>query len=322
MNICFIQVFCWLAGFGKIEVNIDLNTLLDRRRLKRRLTFWRITAIVAVAALVIFATGRFNSFSGGDHIAVLDVNSIIINDPDRNEALQRIAGDARVKALLVHINSPGGTVVGGEALYLNLRKVAEKKPVVAVMADLATSAGYMTAIAADKIFAHQSTITGSIGVIMQTTDITGLLEKIGIKPESIKSAPLKAQPNPLEPMSEKARAAAQSVVANMFAMFVDMVTERRKMDRATVTKLADGRVYTGRQALENGLIDALGGEKEALDWLNSAKKISKSLPKRALEIRHDDNFLRKTLEDVFGKTLISERLRLDGLISLWHPNLQ
>ncbi len=135
---------------GNIEVNIDLNTLLDRRRLKRRLTFWRITAIVAVAALVIFATGRFNSFSGGDHIAVLDVNSIIINDPDRNEALQRIAGDARVKALLVHINSPGGTVVGGEALYLNLRKVAEKKPVVAVMADLATSAGYMTAIAAER----------------------------------------------------------------------------------------------------------------------------------------------------------------------------
>ncbi len=301
---------------------MDLDTLLDRRRLKRRLTFWRIAAILAVAALVIFAAGRFDSFGGRNHIAILDVDNIIVDDPDRNEALQRLANDASVKALLVHINSPGGTVVGGEALYLNLRKVAAKKPVVAVMADLATSAGYMTAIAADQIFARQSTVTGSIGVIMQTTDITGLLEKIGVKPESIKSAPLKAQPNPLEPMSEKAREAAQSVVADMFAMFVDMVTERRKMDRAAVTKLADGRVYTGRQALENGLIDAIGGEKEALDWLSSTKKISKSLPKKAVRIRRDDNFLRDTLEDIFGKTLISERLRLDGLISLWHPNLQ
>tara|TARA_B100000315_G_scaffold168434_1_gene156951 strand:- start:10353 stop:11258 length:906 start_codon:yes stop_codon:yes gene_type:complete len=301
---------------------MDLDTLLDRRRLKRRLTFWRIAAIVAVAALVIFVAGRFNTFGSGDHIAILDVENIIIDDSDRNEALERIAGDSSVKALLVHINSPGGTVVGGEALYLALRKVAKNKPVVAVMADLATSAGYMTAIAADQIFARRSTVTGSIGVIMQTTDITGLLEKIGVKPESIKSAPLKAQPNPLEPMSEKARAAAQAVVSDMFAMFVDMVTERRKMDRETVTKLSDGRVYTGRQALENGLIDALGGEKEALDWLASAKNISRKLPKRAVRIRRDDSFLRKTLEDLFGKTLISERLRLDGLISLWHPNLQ
>ena len=135
------------------------------------------------------------------------------------------------------------------------------------MSDLATSAGYMTAIAADRIFARRSTVTGSIGVIMQTTDITGLLGKIGIKPEAIKSAPLKAQPNPLEPMSAKARAAAQAVVTDMFEMFVEMVVERRKMTKSKVTRLADGRVYTGRQALQNGLIDAIGGENEALAWL-------------------------------------------------------
>jgi len=301
---------------------MDLDTLLDRRRLKRRLTFWRIAAIVSVAALIIFAVGKFDGFGNRNHIAVLEVSNIIVDDRDRIDALQDLAKNRSVKALLVHINSPGGTVVGGESLYLGLRKVAEKMPVVAVMGDLATSAGYMTAIAADHIIARQSTVTGSIGVIMQTIDITGLLGKIGIKPESIKSAPLKAQPNPLEPMSEQARAAAQAVVSDMFRMFVDMVTERRQMDRSRVTTLADGRIYTGRQALENGLIDAIGGEKEALDWLNTVKNISNKLPLKPVKIRREDNILREALEDVFGKTLFSERLRLDGLISLWHPNLQ
>jgi protease-4 len=301
---------------------MDLDTLLDRRRLKRRLTFWRISAIVAGAALVIVGVGKFNSFSDRDHIAVLNISNIIVDDHDRSSALLDVAKDKSIKALVVHINSPGGTVVGGETLYLHLRKVAEKKPVVAVLSDLATSAGYMAAIAADRIFARQSTVTGSIGVIMQTTDITGLLKKIGIKPEAIKSAPLKASPNPLEPMSKKARIAAQAVVSDMFDMFVDMVAERRKMDKITVKKLADGRVYTGRQAIKNGLIDAIGGEKEALDWLTKSKKISRKLPLKTVKIRHDDGFFGKMLDDVFGKTLFSERLRLDGLISLWHPNLQ
>jgi protease IV len=301
---------------------MDLDTLLDRRRLKRRLTFWRISAIIAVAALIIFAVGKFDSFGGSDHIAVLDVSNIIVDDPDRSEALSRVAKDKSIKALVVHIDSPGGTVVGGEALYLHLRKVAEAKPVVAVMSDLATSAGYMTAIAADRIFARRSTVTGSIGVIMQTTDITGLLGKIGIKPEAIKSAPLKAQPNPLEPMTAKTRAAAQAVVTDMFDMFVEMVVERRKMTKSKVTRLADGRVYTGRQALQNGLIDAIGGENEALDWLEETKNISRKLPLKDVKIRRDDSFVGKTLDRFFGKTLFSERLRLDGLISLWHPNLQ
>ena len=298
---------------------MDLDTLLDRRRLKRRLTFWRVSAIIAIAALVIFSVGKFGKFGGRDHIAVLEVANVIVDDQDRSNALLKVAKNKSVKALVVHINSPGGTVVGGEALYIHLRKVAEKIPVVAVMGDLATSAGYMTAIAADHIIARQSTVTGSIGVIMQTTDITGLLGKIGIKPEAIKSAPLKASPNPLEPMSENARAAAQNVVTDMFDMFVDMVAERRNMDKKTAIKLADGRVYTGRQAIKNGLIDGIGGEREALEWLSKTKKISRNLPLREVKIHRERNFWGKTLDDVFGKTLISERLRLDGLISLWHP---
>jgi protease-4 len=223
--------------------------------------------------------------------------------------------------LLVHIDSPGGTVVGGENLYLALRRVAEKKPVVAIMAELATSAGYMVALGTDHIVARQGTVTGSIGVLMQSVEVTDLLTKIGITAESIKSAPLKASPNPLEKLTPDARAAAEDVVMDMYDMFVDMVSERRGMDRDATLKLADGRVYTGRQAMQNGLIDEIGGEREARVWLKSAHNIDDSLPISLVTIRRAKGFLSGLLDDLVGKALFSERLRLDGLISLWHPQL-
>ena len=222
----------------------------------------------------------------------------------------------------MHIDSPGGTVVGGETLYIHLRKVAEKKPVVAVIDNMATSAGYMAAIAADQIFARQSSITGSIGVIIQTTDITLLLKKLGIKPEAIKSAPLKAQPNPLEPMNENTRLAARLVVDDIFNMFIDMVVLRRKIDRPKVKQLADGRIYTGRQALNNGLIDAIGGEKEALNWLSKTRKINNQLPIKLMLPKEHSGFIERILDKLMGKFFISDRLRLDGLLSLWQPKLE
>ncbi len=266
--------------------------------------------------------GNFDSIKNSDHIAVLKISDIIVDDPNRSKALIKVANDKLIKALIVHIDSPGGTVVGGETLYLHLREVARKKPVVALISDLATSAGYMAAIAADQIFARQSSITGSIGVIVQTTDITVLLNKLGIKPEAIKSAPLKAQPNPLEPMNENTRSATRLVVEDIFNMFIDMVATRRKMDKTKVKQLADGRIYTGRQAVKNGLIDAIGGEKEALDWLSNTKSINNQLPLRILSFDRDSSFMEKILDRFIGKISISDRLRLDGLVSLWQPALR
>ena len=157
---------------------------------------------------------------------------------------------------------------------------------------------------------------------MQTTEITGLLAKLGIKAESIKSTPLKAQPNPFEPMSPAARAAAQNIISDIYAMFVDLVTERRKMERNTVLEIADGRVYTGRQALNNGLIDAVGDMETARQWLADSRDIAKSLPLRPLKIKRDRDSLLERISDLFGITLFSERLRLDGVISLWQPALR
>lgn len=301
----------------------DPADVVDRRRLKRRLNVWRLVAVAAVVGAVIALAGRYDDgkLPGGftDRIARLDVSGIILDDPARDDALAETADDEAVKALIVTIDSPGGTFVGGEALYKSLRAVAEKKPVVAVMGGTATSAAYMTALGADYVVARNGTVTGSIGVIMQTADVTGLLDKLGIKPETVKSGPLKAQPNPLEPFSPAAREATQKIIQDLFAMFVDMIVERRGLDRDAVLAMADGRVFSGRQAMQGGLVDAIGAEPKARDWLAEKYQIGHDLKVDDVDVHDDDESWRRILGMAFGKALFSERLRLDGVLSLWQP---
>tara|TARA_B100002051_G_scaffold257665_1_gene275266 strand:- start:6 stop:917 length:912 start_codon:yes stop_codon:yes gene_type:complete len=296
--------------------------IIDRRRLKRRLNFWRIAAVVAVIAAVLTLASNFEDTGFSDHVARLEISGIILNDPVRDKALRRVARRGAVKALIVEIDSPGGTFVGGEALYNHLRSVAEQKPVVAVMGGTATSAAYMAAIGTSRVFAHNGTVTGSIGVIMQTADITGMLEKLGIKPETVKSGPLKAQPNPIEPFLPAAREATEVVVGDLFAMFVDIVATRRKIDRDKVVALSDGRVYSGRQARKAGLVDAIGGVAEARRWLAENHQVDAGLPLKDLDLHDDDEPWRYFIDSVVGKTLFSERLRLDGVLSVWQPKLK
>ncbi len=300
---------------------LDADHVVERRRLKRLLTYWRVFAIVAVVGAVVALAGRFDLIKHRDHVARIKIEGIILDDPARDDALMEVAADDKAKALLVKIDSPGGTYVGGEALYASLRRVSEKKPVVALMGTTATSAGYMTALGSDHIIARASTLTGSIGVILQTADLTGLLEKLGIKPEVVKSGPLKAQPNPLEPFSPAARKATQEVVMDFYDMFVTLVSERRSMGREKVLVLADGRVFSGRQAKDKGLVDAIGAEPEARKWLAETHKIADSLPIKDIKVTHEDQPWRELLDSMVGKVLFSERLSLDGVISLWHPDL-
>ena len=301
----------------------DPDSLIDRRRLKRHVSFWRILAIILAVAAVAAGAGRLGLYEGRDHVAVLEIKGIITTDRDRERALMKLADDSRAKALLVRIDSPGGTVVGGESLFRQLRAVAAKKPVVAVMGEMAASGGYMVALAAERIFAREGTITGSIGVILQSADVTGLLAKLGIQPEAIKSAPLKAVPSPLEKLTPEGRAATQVLVDDMYAMFQDMVAASRNLPPVKVHELADGRVFTGRQALANGLIDQIGGEPEARAWL-ATRGVPQYLPARRLDIPREDDFLSGMTDSMIrvltGKTYLSERLTLDGLVALWHPD--
>ena len=304
-------------------MSLETDSLIDRRRLKRRLNTWRVIAILALLGAVIVVLSRtMHTPWQKPFVARFDVSGVISEDRERDETLADIAKDNAIRALIVHINSPGGTVVGGENLYRELRQVAARKPVVAVMGTLATSGGYMTALGADHIVARSGTITGSIGVILQTTDVTGLLEKLGISAEAIKSAPLKAVPSPFEPLTEEGRAATKDVVMDMYNLFVDMVTERRQLPRETVLQLADGRIYSGRQAAANKLIDGLGGENEAREWLAAEHEIPLSTPIHEIRVEREREGLLGMVESIVGKALFSERLTLDGLVSLWHPDLR
>jgi protease-4 len=285
-------------------------------------TFWRVTTIIIAVVLVATAIGRFSGATSRSYIARLDVEKLIVNDSDRLKALDAIIGDSNVKALLVTINSPGGTVVGGEALYHALVRAGDKFPVVAVMGDLATSAGYMIAVASDHIVAREGTITGSIGVLFQTAEITDLLGKLGISVEAIKSGPLKAEPSPFKKLTPVVRQATQTLVDDMFDMFVGMVASKRNLTPLKVRSLADGRVFTGRMALKEGLIDAIGGEREALQWLTEKKGLDENLPIRKLKIKRDVEDWFEHLSSLARKTVLSERLTLDGLVSVWHPQLR
>ncbi len=300
-------------------MSLDADHVVERRRLKRSLLFWRMLGIAAIVAAVVAVVGKFDLVQHQDHVARIVIEGLILEDQARDDTLKEIAEDDKTKALLVKINSPGGTYVGGEALYTSLRQVADSKPVVALMGTTATSAGYMTALASDHIVARASTLTGSIGVILQTADFTGLLDKIGIKPEIVKSGPLKAQPNPLEKFSPAARKATEAVVMDFYDQFVTLVSERRSLSRDKVLALADGRVFSGRQAKDNGLIDTIGAEPEARKWLAETHKIADSLPVKDVKVKHEDQPWRDLLDSMVGKVLFSERLSLDGVISLWHP---
>jgi protease-4 len=302
-------------------MTLDVDALMDRRRLKRQVQLWRILAIL-LAVAAILAIGTRIALERRDYIARISITGIIAEDKKRGKALDDAADDANIKALIVVINSPGGTVVGAEQLYARLRDVARKKPVVATMGTLATSAGYYISVGADRIFAYEGTITASVGVIFQATDMTALLEKIGIKVESIKSGAVKASPNPFEKTTPEARAVIDALVKDSFDQFLGLVRERRKLGDDQVKTIADGRVMTGRQAKALGLVDELGGEDEALAWLQREKKIEKNLKVRDIDPK-DGLDWSDLLGGIFGwRRDFAGRLALDGLISLWQPGLR
>ncbi|MEL6873392.1 MAG: S49 family peptidase, partial [Pseudomonadota bacterium] len=179
----------------------EVETVLERRRLRRQVGLWRGLAILAgVLVLIAFAAVRANEAGvlGNTQIARVTVEGMILDDRKRLKMLEKIARADNVKGVIVYINSPGGTTTGGEGLYKALRELSERKPVVAQFGTVAASAAYMAGLGTDRILARENTITGSVGVIMQWPNVSGLLDKIGVRMNQLKSGELKAEPNPFE----------------------------------------------------------------------------------------------------------------------------
>lgn len=303
-------------------MSLETDLLLDRHRLKRRLVFWRSFAVLAVIAAILVGLQPSGIWFNRAHLARLSVSGLITEDRKVTLAVNKLATDPAVKALIVSIDSPGGSVAGGESLHDAIARVAAKKPVVAVMRGQAASAAYMIAVATNRIYARQSTLTGSIGVLLEAPQVAGLLDKLGIGVTTIVSGPLKDQPGLTHPLSDQGKTVLQGLVTDMYNQFVAMVAQGRHMDPAKVREVGDGRAYTGQQALKLGLIDAIGDEQTARAWLASTKGVPADLPVEDVSTRSfAERELSGMLEPVFldiWKSLLSQSLMLDGGIAVWH----
>ena len=320
-------------------MSLDADAIVDRRRMRRKLTFWRVSAaLVALLALVGtgFALLPGNRLSApGAYVARVKIQGLIRNNEDRVEALARLSR-SQARAVIVHIDSPGGTTAGSQQLYDSLRELQERKPTVIVVDGLAASGAYIAALSCDHIIAEDTSLVGSIGVLFQFPNFTDVLKTVGIKVEEIKSSPLKAAPNGFEPTSPEARAAIEAIVLDSYSWFKDLVKDRRKLSDEQLARVSDGRVFTGRQGVPLKLVDEIGNERTARDWLAKEKNVPISTPVRdySLQPRFSElSFLHVAAWgfDAVGLSAVSrgiaewggaeavERLNLDGLLALWHP---
>jgi len=326
-------------------MSLETDHIVDRRRLRRKLTFWRVAAVLtAVMGLVGAAVVARRSEPSlveplTPQISRVTIQGLIRGDQERTEALDNLARSRNTRAVIVHIDSPGGTTAGSEELHQALRRVAAQKPTVVVVDGLAASGGYMAAMAADHIIAQNSSLVGSIGVLFQYPNLTELLSKVGVKFEAIKSSPLKAAPNGLEPTTPEARAAIEALVVDSYAWFKGMVGDRRKLEGDALDRVADGRVFTGRQGISLKLVDEIGREQEAIDWLAKSSGIDPKTPVRdwrlhprfsqlsflhlgvakALDLMGLDSLAREF--EIADALQAAEKLNLDGLLMLWHPSV-
>lgn len=227
-----------------------------------------VAVVVSLALMfgLAFWLGRWDRF-GGNKVALITVEGVILDSKEVIDQLEKHRMNPTVKAVVLRINSPGGGVSPSQEIYEELLKTRQvsKKPVVASMGSLAASGGYYIASAADVIVANPGSITGSIGVLIQVPNISGLLQKIGVKSVVVKSGEHKDLASPTREMTDAERQLLQRLLDDVHDQFIDVVAKTRKLDRKKVETLADGRIFSGREAQSLGLVDQLGDLQDAID---------------------------------------------------------
>ena len=252
----------------------------ERRRKWRRSAFWRGFFLAVLLFVIVFTLAIFlpNGYPSGPQIARFEIYDVIYEDPERERLLSELAYNEDVAAVLLRIDSPGGTTVGAETIFANIRTISERKPVVVVMGEVAASGGYIAAIAGDYLIARGNTLTGSIGVIMEYPDVTGLMETVGVQMQTVRSSDVKGGSSPFRSATAAETAENEVLVNDAFQWFRGLVAERRNLDGADLDAVTTGGAFSGRQALQLGLIDAIGGEVEALGYLESLHPDFATLP--------------------------------------------
>ena len=231
------------------------------------LTFSSVVATAMIVMTLLFVTGtRDSEFEFGEKVGILEINGIIADAKNAIHNLKRFREDSSVKAIVIRINSPGGAVGPSQEIFREIRKTSSSKKVVASMGSIAASGGYYIAAGADGIIANPGTITGSIGVIMGFTNYQELLRKIGLVPVVVKSGKYKDIGSPVRKMRPEEKKILQNFSRKIHRQFIKDIVDGRKMDQAKVEALADGRIFTGEESKELGLVDRLGNFEDAIEW--------------------------------------------------------
>ncbi|NJB68285.1 protease-4 [Desulfobaculum xiamenense] len=243
-----------------------------------------LTLIVAAVILFAGVTAAFrigfsdDGFSSDTRLGLVRIEGMITDSEETTDWIRTLREDESIRGVLLRINSPGGAVAPSQEIARAVERLAQAKPVVVSMSTVAASGGYYAAAPADLIVANPSTLTGSIGVIMELSNLQELMDKIGVKRQSLTSGALKGAGSPFRPMTQKEREYLMGIVNDMHEQFVEAVAKGREMDIDAVRAIADGRALTGRQALELGLVDTLGGMEEAIEELKKLCEITEKVP--------------------------------------------
>ena len=294
------------------------NDLLEKFYSKRRSLLVR--SFITLIGFFIFSFLLIKVKNDEEFIAKINIQGIIQDRSDLVDEIDNLVENKNVKGLLAIINSPGGTYVGSKELYDSIKILGEKIPTVVYMKEMATSGGYLVSLSANKIYGNSGTITGSIGVILQTADISELLNDIGINPVIIKSGKLKAVPNPAEKIDQEKITYLQNVIGKMQDEFMELVKSNRKISSSTTQLIKDGRIFTGKEAKELKLIDDLGNEKDAIAWLKEEGELDDAIQVRELLSKND---LKSILDLSFLKKKFNylNQNFYNGFFAIWMPGI-
>lgn len=306
-------------------MEIQPDTLVAQRRWRKQARFWRLAAVIITIVLVFFVfqnTSYYNKITVNEHIIRIRINGIIFDDILLTKSLESIANNPKIHAVILVIDSPGGTSLGGESIYRKLRMISKSgKPVVAIIRTMGTSAGYTVALGADRIYALKTSLVGSVGAIIRTADLTELMKKIGVRSQTYRSGKIKSFPSLVEKTPLEANILIQNAVNDVGDWFVQTTIDRRKLTKRKAKEVASGRIFTGRQALNYNLIDEIGEEKDALRWLWQEKGVKKGLAIIEAENERTPVKLPNIFYSIIEKNLNKGILSLDGLLSVWQAKL-
>jgi protease-4 len=241
------------------------ETFIVIQDFKKKVIRWRILAFIGIFFAIISSSNVTVQNKRGNIIARVKISGILTNNLSSKKKLRELDRD-NVKAVILDIDSPGGDVVESEMLYTFFRNLSKKKPVVSIINGIGASGAYIVAMASDYIIAYNTSAIGSIGVLVQSYELTELAKKLGISLTTYKSSPLKSAPNPFEKITPDVDMVISQEIDDIYDYFLSIFIERRRIKITEAQEIANGQVYTGRQALEFGLIDKIGGEDELLNY--------------------------------------------------------